>query len=320
MKVTRPPFNFHSTASQVVSGLTLTGKRVIVTGASSGLGIETARALASIGGEVTLAVRNLDAGRRIAAEISASTKNPQVSATFLNLADRPSIAAFTAAWKGPLTVLVNNAAVMALPDLQQTPEGWEMQFATNYLGHFELALGLHDALAAGSTDEFKSRIVSVSSSAHFLSPVIFDDLFFRYRVYEPWLAYAQSKTANVLFAVEATKRWAADGILANALTPGVIPTNLQRHVGGLNRNLDRLKTIEQGAATSCLAATCPIIEGLGGLYLADCGVATVAPERPKDYGGVAPYALDPANAERLWETGLDLLGKNVPRSFRGPLA
>ena len=146
----------------------------------------------------------------------------------LDLADRASIAAFVAAWEGPLDVLVNNAGVMAMPE-EHTAEGWEMQFATNHVGHFALSVGLHDALAAAAP----ARVVSVSSSAHFLSPVIFDDLHFAFRRYDPWLAYGQSKTANVLFAVGATARWAGDGITVNALMPGAIATNLQRHVGGI---------------------------------------------------------------------------------------
>jgi NAD(P)-dependent dehydrogenase (short-subunit alcohol dehydrogenase family) len=203
---------------------------MIVTGAASGIGIETARALAVVGAEVTLAVRDTEAGARVAAEIAAGTGNRQLHVARLDLADRSSIAAFVAKWEGPLHVLVNNAGVMALPE-QHTVEGWEMQFAINHLGHFALALGLHHALAAAGS----ARIVAVSSSAHLRSPVIFDDIHFAFRPYEPILAYAQSKTANVLFAVGATARWARDGITANALMPGAIATNLQRHTGGRPR-------------------------------------------------------------------------------------
>jgi NAD(P)-dependent dehydrogenase (short-subunit alcohol dehydrogenase family) len=134
---------------------------------------------------------------------------------------------FVAAWRGLLHLLVNNAGVMAIQEHQKTSEGWEMQFATNHLGHFSLSLGLHDALASAGA----ARIVAVSSSAHMLSPVVFDDIHFAFRRYDPWAAYGQSKTANVLFAVGVTARWAADGITANALSPGAIATNLQRHIG-----------------------------------------------------------------------------------------
>jgi NAD(P)-dependent dehydrogenase (short-subunit alcohol dehydrogenase family) len=295
-----PPFNFHSTAAQVVMGLSLKGKRVVITGASSGLGLETARVLASIGGEITLAVRDAEAGARAAESIARSTGNTAVNVMILDLGDRASIAAFVDAWTGPLNILINNAAVMALPTLEVTAEGWEKHFAINHLGHFALAKGLREALAAGSTTEFASRIVSVSSSAHFSSPVIFDDIHFRYRRYEPWLAYAQSKSANVLFAVEATRRWSAEGIFANAHTPGYIRTNLQRHLPPDFPEPRRVKTIEQGAANSALLAVYPLMERLGGEYLADCTPQAASSMRPDDLGGVAPYALDVENARRLW--------------------
>jgi NAD(P)-dependent dehydrogenase (short-subunit alcohol dehydrogenase family) len=180
---------------------------------------------------------------------------------------------------------------------------------TNHLGHFALALGLHHALAAEG-----ARIVAVSSSAHLRSPVIFDDLDFRFRDYDPWAAYGQSKTANVLFAVGASARWADDGIYANALMPGGIATNLQRHLepGYMQRvrsaaNL-RIKTVEQGAATSVLVATAPELEGIGGRYFEDCNEAAVVAERGAvGAAGVAPYALDPDNAERLLEVSLRLV-------------
>ena len=206
--------------------MTCIGRRAIVTGATSGIGAETARALASAGAEVTLAVQDLEAGERTAADISSKTGNRRLFVAHLELADRSSVAAFTAAWDGPLHILVNNAEIKALPDLTRTSEGWEIQFAANHLGHFELALGLHRALAAAG----RARIVSVSSGRHLLSPVIFDDLHFAFRPYDRWLAYGQSKTANVLFALGATARWSSDGITANALNPGAIETGHQRHV------------------------------------------------------------------------------------------
>lgn len=298
---TRPLFNFHSTAAQVVVGLSLKGKRVVITGAASGIGVETARALARIGGEITLAVRDTEAGERVAADLIASTGNAAVRVMPLDLSDRASIASFVTAWDGPLNVLINNAAVMALPTLELTAEGWEKHFAVNHLGHFALAKGLHAALAAGSTPEFASRIVSVSSSAHFSSPVIFDDLHFTFRRYDPWLGYAQSKTANVLFAVEATRRWSRDGIFVNAHTPGYIRTRLQRHLPPDFPEPRRVKTVEQGAANSAMLATCPLVERVGGVYVADCVVQAVATRRPDDLGGVAPFALDADNARRLWD-------------------
>jgi NAD(P)-dependent dehydrogenase (short-subunit alcohol dehydrogenase family) len=300
------PFGFRSTAAEVADGIDLTGRRAIVTGASSGIGVETARALAGTGAQVTLAVRDIAAGERAAADITATTGNKEVDVAPLELSDQASIDAFTAAWDQPLHILVNNAGVMALPE-QRTPEGWEMQFAVNHLGHFALALGLHDALAAAGGG---ARVVSVSSSAHLRSPVVFDDIHFDFRFYDPWLAYGQSKTANVLFAVGADARWAADGINVNALMPGAIETNLQRHVGGQVSTIppELRKTPEQGAATSVLLAVSPLLEGVGGRYFSDCQEAVPVSRRAGvDLVGVAPYAVDPANADRLWEESLRLL-------------
>jgi NAD(P)-dependent dehydrogenase (short-subunit alcohol dehydrogenase family) len=296
------PFGFESTAAQVAEGIDLTGKRVIVTGGASGIGVETVRALAGAGAEVTIAVRDTEGGAQTAADIDGD-----VRVAPLDLADRASVAAFVDAWDDPLHVLVNNAGVMAVPELTLTAQGHEMQFATNHLGHFQLAVGLHDALAADGS----ARIVSVSSAAHLRSPVVFDDINFNFRAYDPWLAYGQSKTANVLFAVAATARWADDGIHANALMPGGIPTRLQRYVGGAehmqrrsNEPGVRFKTPEQGAATSVLLATSPLFEGISGRYFEECNEAQVVYESGSSFSGVAPYALDPENADRLWEISL----------------
>ncbi|MEU8385896.1 SDR family NAD(P)-dependent oxidoreductase, partial [Streptosporangium sp. NPDC048865] len=301
------PFSAASTAAEVVDGIDLTGRRAVVTGGASGIGIETARALAGAGAEVTLAVRDLDAGERTANDIIATTGNKQVLVAPLDLADQASVASFTAAWDGPLHILVNNAGVMASPETR-TPEGWELQFATNHLGHFALATGLHRALAAAGG----ARVASVSSSAHLRSPIVFEDIHFRERAYEPWPAYGQSKTANVLFAVEATRRWENDGITVNALMPGGIRTNLQRHIS--QEELDRAiaaaggsdiswKTPEQGAATSVLVATSPLLDGVGGRYFEDCNEA--GPNLPGTRTGVAAYALDPEVAARLWEVSVE---------------
>jgi NAD(P)-dependent dehydrogenase (short-subunit alcohol dehydrogenase family) len=308
------PFGAESTAAEVVEGIDLSGKRAIVTGAASGIGVETARALAGAGAAVTLAVRKTGDGETVASEIRSTTGNDEVTVAPLELTDYASIDAFVTAWDGPLDILVNNAGVMAIQELTLTDRGDEMQLATNHLGHFALALGLHDALSAAGN----ARIVSVSSSGHLRSPVVFDDLDYAFRDYDPFGAYGQAKTANVLFAVEATRRWAEDGITANALMPGGIATNLQRHVGGSEymkqaverfRNSGvRLKTAEQGAATSVLLATYPALEGVGGRYFDDCNEAKVIHRRePDTISGVAPYALDPANAERLWEVSLGLI-------------
>jgi NAD(P)-dependent dehydrogenase (short-subunit alcohol dehydrogenase family) len=300
------PFGAQSTAAEVIAGTDLTGKRAIITGGGSGIGVETARALAGAGAEVTLAVRNVEAGVRAAKDIVAGNGREEVLVSPLDLADPASVAAFTANWDGPLDILVNNAGVMALPHLQLTPAGWEMQLATNHLGHFALANGLREALAAAGN----ARIVSLSSRGHLRSPVIFDDLNFAARPYDPWLAYGQSKTANVLFAVEATKRWASEGITANAVHPGgITATNLSRHMdpealaGVLASGTFTDKTVEQGAATSVLVATSPLLDGIGGRYFEDCHESPVldpgAAETSRS--GVAAYALDPEAATRLWQ-------------------
>ncbi|MER5936777.1 SDR family NAD(P)-dependent oxidoreductase [Streptomyces sp. NPDC001928] len=293
------PYGFSSTATDVAQGIDLAGRRAIVTGASSGLGTETARVLAGTGAAVTLAVRDVAAGERVAKEIAEATGNRDLRVARLDLADPASIAAFTDAWHGPLHILVNNAGVMACPE-QYTEQGWEQHIATNHLGHFALTTGLHAALAADGA----ARVVAVSSSGHQLSPIVWDDIHFAFRPYDPWLAYGQSKTANVLFAVEATRRWADDNITANAVMPGAVYTNLQRHTDGGRGSgsvpAELIKTVAQGAATAVLAATSPLLEGIGGRYFADCNEAEVLDRRGAPLLGVARYAVDPAGARRLW--------------------
>ncbi|PZG14096.1 SDR family NAD(P)-dependent oxidoreductase [Nonomuraea aridisoli] len=308
MSLVTTPFGPKSTTDEVLDGVDLSGRRVVVTGAASGIGAETARALAAAGAQVTLAVRNLEAGREVAARITAATGRADVTVAPLELTDPSSVDAFTRAWEGPLHVLVNNAGIMALPDLRRTGEGWELQFATNHMGHFRLALGLHGALAAAGG----ARVVAVSSNAHRRAPVVFDDLHFERRPYEAWAAYAQSKSANALFAVEAAVRWADDGITANSLNPGGIRTGLQRHAH-LTPEMQQIfdtydwRTPEQGAATSVLLAASPLVEGVSGRYFEDCAEAAVAagPEVPT---GVQPHAVDPDAAARLWKVSSELMG------------
>jgi NAD(P)-dependent dehydrogenase (short-subunit alcohol dehydrogenase family) len=301
-------FGFGSTTDEVIADVDLTGRRAVVTGGASGIGLETARALAGAGAEVTIAVRDLAAGERAADAIAESTGEKVLLAP-LDLADLASVGAFVAEWSGPLHILVDDAGVMACP-LTRTPQGWELQFATNHLGHFALTTGLHPALAATGN----ARVVVVSSMGHLRSAVDFDDPHFHSRPYEPFEAYGQSKTANILFAVEADRRWAAEGIRVNALHPGSIRTALQRHVDeavlermravmGLGPH--ELKTVEQGAATQVLLAASPLVEGIGGEYFEDCAIA--APHVPGTLGGVADYAKDPAIAGRLWRLSEGLI-------------
>ncbi|MGI5500642.1 SDR family NAD(P)-dependent oxidoreductase [Lentzea sp. CA-135723] len=303
------PFGFGSTALEVVEGVDLSGRRAVVTGGASGIGVETVRALAAAGAEVTIAARDVEAGQRVAAAVSASTGNKAVLVAPLELTSQESVKAFASAWDGPLHLLINNAGVMATP-LTHTPEGWELQFATNHFGHFTLTLGLFEALRAEG-----ARVVNVSSSGHLSSPVVFDDVHYAHREYDRWQAYGQSKTANILFGVEAGRRWSSDGITMNALMPGGILTALQRHIsqeelqarirlrGGDNPL--QLKTPEQGAATTLVLAVSPLVEGRSGLYFEDCNEAV--PNEPGMTNGLAAYATDPESASHLWKLSEETL-------------
>ncbi|MGY4858788.1 SDR family NAD(P)-dependent oxidoreductase [Cryobacterium sp. AP23] len=299
-------FGAESTALDVVRGIDLGGRSALVTGASSGIGVETARALAAAGASVTLAVRDLTAGERTAESIRASTGSGAVRVAHLDLADLATVRALAMSWSGPLHILVNNAGIMHSP-LSRTPAGWEMQFAVNHLGHFALATALHPALAAAGG----ARIVSVSSSGHASSGIRFDDLFFTRDAYDSGVAYGQSKSANVLFALEATRRWADDGIAAAALMPGGIWTNLQRHwdpkvLAGMKRRYPG-KSPAQGAATSVFVATRARL-GVGAPgYYEDCRPAAVVPAIVDGIHGVLPHALDPSTARRLWDVSADLV-------------
>ncbi|RIV36042.1 SDR family NAD(P)-dependent oxidoreductase [Micromonospora radicis] len=308
---TRPrvvtPFGPRTTAAEVLAGVDLTGRRVIVTGGASGLGTETVRALAGAGAEVTIAVRRPAAAAELVEELAAAPGSAR--AARLDLSDLTSVAAFLADWQGPVDAVVGNAGVMAVPQRQLSAQGWEAQLATNHLGHFALVTGLYDNLrAAGS-----ARVVVVSSGAHLRAPFDFADPHFAQRPYDRWSAYGQSKTATVLFTVGIANRWADQGITANAANPGYILTNLQRHLddetmrafgvldeAGNRVPLDYYKTPEQGASTSVLLAASPLVEGVTGRYFEDNQEAEVAPDPAAAEAGVAPHALDPAAAERLW--------------------
>ena len=284
-----------TTTSDVLQGVDLTGRTALVTGASAGLGVETVKALQSAGCEVVGAVRDLDKGRGVV----------DCDLVQLDLADLDSVrkAAVEIAQRLPrIDLLLNNAGVMACP-LGRTAQGFEMQLGTNHLGHFVLTTALLPQLLDGS------RIVNVSSRGHLRSPMRWDDPHFRDESsYEKWTAYGQSKTANILFTVELEKRLGGQGIHSFALHPGVIMTELSRHLteedmvrmaklmpkGGMVR-----KSVSEGSATTVYAATSKELDGLGGRYLEDCHVAEVTPGDGS--AGYAPYAMDSDEAARLWE-------------------
>ena len=311
------PFGAKSTARDVVKGHDLSGQTMIVTGGASGLGVETARALAEAGADVTIAVRNAEAGAAAAADIN-TTAGGRVSVGLLDLSDLPTVAAFASAWGDkPLSALINNAAVMACPQAY-TAQDLEMQIGTNHFGHFVLTTLLARALMNGSEAARASRVVSLSSIGHRRSPVNFDDPHYRNRPYDKWDSYGQAKTANALFAVGFNQRFADLGVNANSVMPGGIMTPLQRHLpreemiamgwmdeaGKVN---ERFKSTEQGAATSVWAAVGPELEGFGGLYLEHCAQALPwTQENP--FEGVMPYAVDPEAADRLWALSEETTG------------
>ncbi len=318
-------FGWGTTAEEAIDGIDLAGVRAVVTGGTSGIGAETVRVLALAGAEVTLTGRNVESGERLAREIAERNANASVHVAAMDLADLKSVRGFARSWTGPLHLLVNNAGVMALPTRLLSPAGHELQFATNHLGHFALAVELHDALAAGAHESVvtdgplgHARVVSLSSRGHLRSDVDFGDIDFEHRVYDPMIAYGQSKTANVLFAVEAASRWAADGISANAVHPGaILETNLSRHISpeileaiGAS-NQQAYKTIGQGAATSVLVATSPALSSTTGAYFEDCERSQVIgpddPDIASHPRGVAWYALDKERAGRLWKLSQGLI-------------
>jgi NAD(P)-dependent dehydrogenase (short-subunit alcohol dehydrogenase family) len=314
----RAGFGHDTTTAEVLEGIDLNGKLALVTGGSGGLGAETARALASKGARVVITARNLAKGEEVARGIRASTGNDGIEVEELELGSLASIRAFAGrllARHEALQILVNNAGVMACP-FGKTSDGFELQFGTNHLGHFLMTGLIAPALLRGAP----ARVVSVSSRGHHMSPVVFDDIHFERRPYDKWSAYGQSKTANILLAVELERRLGSRGVHANAVHPGAIPTDLARHMVQEDFELMRkrqpggqmrMKSVEAGAATAVYAATAPELEGRGGLYLEDCGVAEVNDvENAAD--GVRSYAIDAAAAERLWATSEEMVGQSFP--------
>jgi NAD(P)-dependent dehydrogenase (short-subunit alcohol dehydrogenase family) len=313
------PFGAKSTAREVVAGHDLSGRVAIVTGAATGIGVETARALAEAGAEVIIAARKPELGEEVANEINQGVGSKRVSFGMVDLASLESVRHFAHVWGDrPVDLLINNAGVMASP-LMRTADGFEMQFGTNHLGHFLLSVLLAPNLVAGAKASAKrSRLVSLSSIGHRRAGVNFEDPNYEHRDYDKWEAYGQAKTANSLFAVGFDKRFKDQGVNANAVMPGGIMTPLQRHMsieeqramGWLDENdkpREGFKSTEQGAATSVWAAVGDELDGVGGLYLEDCNQAVPwSQERP--WNGVMPHALDPEAADRLWELSVKTVG------------
>lgn len=279
-----------TTTADVLDGVDLTGRTVVVTGASSGLGLQTARALQSAGARVVAAVRDLDKTR---AAIDCDTVHLELA----DLRSARAAAAELAERLDRIDVLVNNAGIMA-PPLSRTAQGYEMQLGANHLGHFVFTTGLLRTFAEGT------RIVNLSSRGHLAGGIRWDDPNYADESgYDKWQAYGQSKTANVLFTVEAERRWGPGGVHSFAVHPGVVVTELARHMtradfSGRLANLD-VTDVEHGAATTVWAAVSPELDARGGLYLEDCGVAEPCTEGVE--GGFAAWAVDPEQAARLWD-------------------
>ena len=305
------PFGYRSTATEVIDGADMTSKVMLVTGGYSGLGLETVRALAGAGAKVIVGARRPDAAAEDLRDVTGD-----VTILELDLSDPASIDAFAgevAALVPALHILINNAAVMACP-LARDARGFESQFATNHLGHFQLTARLWPLLAAG-----RARVVALSSSGHARNGLDLDDLHFDRRAYDKWTAYAQAKSANALFALHLDQLGAAHGVRAFAVDPGGIHTPLQRHLpmaeqiamgwyaeDGTPNPL--FKTTEQGAATSVWCAVSPLLDGEGGVYCADCNVAAPWVEGAPAHVGVHPHVRDTELAERLWTASEAMTG------------
>jgi NAD(P)-dependent dehydrogenase (short-subunit alcohol dehydrogenase family) len=305
-------FGARSTAADVLEGIDLTGRLALMTGGYSGIGLEATRALTAAGAHVVVPARRPEAAREALAGIDG------VEVDTLDLADQDSIAGFAERFLASgrdIHLTINSAAVMASPHSTVGP-GWESQFGTNHLGHYALVNRLWPAIARG-----RGRVVAVSSSGHRRGGIRWDDLDFSRDGYDKWLAYAQAKTANALFARRLDALAKEVGVRAFSVHPGGILTPLQRHLskqemvdfGWIDEDGNQInhsfKTPEQGAATQVWAATSPRLDGLGGVYCEDCDIAEpIADDDATTMGGVRSWAADDAQAERLWTLSAELTG------------
>ncbi|MFC8827380.1 SDR family NAD(P)-dependent oxidoreductase [Streptomyces sp. NPDC057137] len=318
-------FHAANTALDVVDGVDLTGRTAVVTGGHSGIGLETTRALSAAGATVVVPVRHPDKARARLAGIN------RVEIAQLDLIDPASVDRFAddlLAAKRPVHILVNSAGIMRVP-LTRDTRGYEAHFATNHLGHFQLAVRLWPALQRAQG----ARVVAVSAWAHRLSPVHLDDPNFDRRQYDEWMGYAQSKSANILFALGLDQRGEPDGIRGFSLHPGsIITTDLSPWATDADRRAMNLidergepiidpergaKTAEQGASTSVWCGTSPRLDGYGGVYCENNNISPVAAHDDTVEGrstwpvGVAPHAIAPATATDLWDLSEHLTGAKL---------
>lgn len=306
------PFGYRSTAREVVEGIDLSAKRVLVTGGYSGIGTETVRALAGAGARAIVGARRPEAAEEVLAEMQGA-----ITILPLDLSDPASIDAFAQSVSGQwdsLDILINNAAIMASP-LARDARGYEMQFATNHLGHFQLTARLWPLLKAAGT----ARVVCLSSIGHRLNCLDLDDPNWETREYDKWPAYGAAKSANALFALHLDKLGEPHGIRAFAVHPGGIATPLQRHLTMEEQKAmgwydddgnthEMFKTTEEGASTSVWCAVSPLLEGMGGVYCEDCNIGEVVGDEPPPASGVYPHIRDEKLAAALWIKSEELTG------------
>jgi NAD(P)-dependent dehydrogenase (short-subunit alcohol dehydrogenase family) len=325
-------FDRDSTTDEVLEGLDLSGRRVLITGAASGLGFESARALAAHGARVVVLARSEERTAAALAELRRLVPDGELDGDVVDLADLADIERFAKRFldaNDGVDVLMNNAGVMASP-FGRTLDGFETQFGTNHLGHFALTGRLAPALLRGDA----TRVVTLTSAGHSRSDVDFDDLNFERTEYSPWVAYGRSKTANALFARELAKRY-GPAVLSFSVHPGGIVTELGRHLNDQLRSdmaefararaerfgdLDeegrprqmRFKTVPAGAATQVWAATASELTEHNGAYLADCGLGVLGANPSTN--GFMPYLLDDDHAARLWSVSEELTGVTFPQA------
>ncbi|WP_084397767.1 oxidoreductase [Henriciella aquimarina] len=310
-------FGAKTTASEVVDGHDLTGVNAIVTGGYSGIGLEMVRALSGAGAHVTVPARRIEAAKAALDQLPG-----EIAVAEMDLADLDSVKRFAADYVGserPLHILINNAGIMACP-LSRVGPGWESQFAINHLGHMALTLGLEPSLKRAE----HARVVSLSSTAHIMSDVHWDDPHFRDHDYDKWQAYGQAKSADALFANALHRRWSSDGVQAFSVHPGGIFTPLQRHLpeeemvalgwknpdGSIPEQVQKMfKTPEQGASTAVWAATSPLLADRGGEYCEDCDIAKLADENSQRWQHAREWICDEARADRLWKMSEQMLAE-----------